>query len=115
MTSKMTQKEKQEFENDIALGLWYTFLENTDYHDTHWKRLYYCSAEIGNNGRYLILRSYNTVVAFYDTKNDLLVDMLRYVYGYTATSAKHIAKFRNYIDLEYRLYKTAPLVEYRFK
>ena len=38
-----------------------------------------------------ILISYNTMVAF--TINGVMYDFLRYVYGYTATSAKHIAKF----------------------
>ena len=60
------------------------------------RRLDYCTAETFNVGsRYTVLRSYNTIVAFYDYDTDTLYDVLRYVYGYTATSAKHIAKFRN--------------------
>ncbi len=60
------------------------------------RRLDYCTAEMFNVGsRYTALRSYNTIVAFYDYDSDTLYDVLRYVYGYTATSAKHIAKFRN--------------------
>lgn len=60
------------------------------------QRLDYCTAETFNVGsRYTALRSYNTIVAFYDHETDTLYDVLRYVYGYTATSAKHIAKFRN--------------------
>lgn len=42
-----------------------------------------------------ILISYNTMVAF--TINGVMYDFLRYVYGYTATSAQHIAKFRNFM------------------
>ena len=42
---------------------------------------------------YHVLRSYNTVVAFIDPTTDTLYDVLRKVYGYTATSAQHIAKF----------------------
>ena len=58
-------------------------------------RLDYCNAETFNVGsRYTALRSYNTIVAFYDYETDILYDVLRYVYVYTATSAKHIAKFR---------------------
>ena len=58
----------------------------------------YCTAETFNVGRrYTALRSYNTIVAFYDHETNTLYDVLRYVYGYTATSAKHIAKFRNMI------------------
>lgn len=36
----------------------------------------------------------NTAVTRIDP-NGVLVDVLRLVYGYTATSAKHVAKFRN--------------------
>ena len=42
---------------------------------------------------YHVLRSYNTIVAFIDPTTDTLYDVLRKVYGYTATSAQHIAKF----------------------
>ena len=60
------------------------------------RRLDYCTAETFNVGsRYTTLRSYNTVVAFYDHEMNILYDVLRYVYGYTNTSAKHIAKFRS--------------------
>ena len=59
-------------------------------------RLDYSTAETFNVGsRYTVLRSYNRIVAFYDYDTDTLYDVLRYVYGYTVTSAKHIAKFRN--------------------
>lgn len=42
---------------------------------------------------YHVLTSYNTVVAIIDVQTDTLYDFLRYVYGYSATSAQHIAKF----------------------
>ena len=42
---------------------------------------------------YNVLRSYNTIVAFIDPTTDTLYDVLRKVYGYTSTSAQHIAKF----------------------
>lgn len=42
---------------------------------------------------YHVLRSYNTIVAFIDPTTDTLYDVLRKVYGYTATSAQHISKF----------------------
>ena len=64
------------------------------------KRLRSCSAEVApvmdtETGvlMYYVLRSYNTIVAAIDVSNDTLYDFLRYVYGYTATSAQHIAKF----------------------
>ena len=40
-----------------------------------------------------VLRSYNTIVAAIDPRTDTLYDFLRYVYGYTPTSAQHISKF----------------------
>ena len=58
-----------------------------------WKRLRSCSAEVARIGNLYVLRSYRTIIAIIDTKTDTLVDFLRYVYGYTATSAQHIAKF----------------------
>ena len=60
-----------------------------------WKRLRSCSAEVSETDNYYVLRSYNTLVAFIDKRSDTLYDVLRYVYGYTATSAKHIAKFNH--------------------
>lgn len=42
---------------------------------------------------YSVLRSYRTVVAIIDHSTDTLYDFLRYVYGYTSTSAQHISKF----------------------
>lgn len=42
---------------------------------------------------YAVLTSYNTVVAIIDYATDTLYDFLRYVYGYTSTSAQHISKF----------------------
>ena len=58
-----------------------------------WERLRSCSAEVARIGNWYVLRSYRTIVAIIDTQTDTLVDFLRYVYGYTATSAQHISKF----------------------
>lgn len=44
---------------------------------------------------YFVLVSYNTAVAAINIHTGVLYDMLRKVYGYTATSAQHIAKFAN--------------------
>lgn len=60
------------------------------------KRLDYCTAYTMENDRYYVLQSYNTIVAFIDKENGIMYDVLRYVYGYTATSGKHIAKFRRF-------------------
>lgn len=57
----------------------------------------YCNATVGttSDGEFTYLRSYNTIVALIDNYTGEAFDTLRVVYGYTATSAKHIAKFLN--------------------
>lgn len=62
--------------------------DNLVYH----KRLRYCTADVYVSDNYIVLRSYNTFVACIDDKGNCY-DFLRMVYGYTATSAQHIAKF----------------------
>ena len=59
------------------------------------KRLRTMSARVRDceDGKYYYLISYNTVVAIIDKETDTLYDFLRLVYGYTATSAKHISAF----------------------
>ena len=58
-----------------------------------WKKLRSCSAQVLETPSFFILRSYNTVVAVIDKDTGSTWDVLRMVYGYTATSAQHIAKF----------------------
>jgi hypothetical protein len=58
-------------------------------------RLRTCQATVYGSDFYLVLQSYNTVVAIIDKGDMTLYDFSRYVYGYTATTAKHIAKFAN--------------------
>mgnify|MGYP003297043160 CR=1 FL=1 len=57
------------------------------------ERLRTCNARVITDGCYYILISYNTIVAIIDTTTDTLYDILRLEYGYTSTSAQHIAKF----------------------
>ena len=69
-------------------------------------QLYNCSATVYRLGHLLVLKSYNTFVCIFDTTNNEFYDFLRYVYGYTNTSAQHISKFMefckymriNYVD-----------------
>lgn len=59
----------------------------------HPERLRSCTAYVYKySDGYIVLRSYNTFVAFITPDGDF-VDILRLVYGYTATSAQHIGKF----------------------
>lgn len=58
-------------------------------------RLRTCHAYVYETDHYYWLRSYGTFVAFIDKTTDTCYDILRMVYGYTVTSAQHIAKFRH--------------------
>lgn len=62
-------------------------------------RLRACNAYVYSTSHFLILRSYNTpVAAIYRrtlTAAPVFIDFLRAVYGYTSTSAHHIAKFKH--------------------
>lgn len=70
------------------------------------KRLNHCQAWVQDFGFCTVLWSYNTVVAYYDNFHGTLYDVLRMKYGYTASSAQHIAKFRHLVrptnELTYR-------------
>lgn len=57
--------------------------------------LRHCSADVIIYNRFIALKSYNTIVAYYDMVRNILIDILRLEYKYTATSAQHIAKFKH--------------------
>ena len=66
----------------------------------HWRQLRKCSASVApavdketGEVMYYVLCSYCTIVAVIDTRTGILYDFLRYVYGFTSTTAPHIAKF----------------------
>ena len=78
------------------------------------KRLRYCKAWVytfvdENGDTYYVLRSYGTMVACVSPIG-AKYDWLRYAYGYTATSAQHIAKFFNdYAPLSNIMYRYYPV------
>lgn len=93
----MTRKEIQKQENMLVEKAWklakqVCFSQSIEVDES--ERLNRCQAFWYKAGGYVFLVSYNTFVAFIDNKGNMY-DILRLVYGYTATSAKHIAKFRN--------------------
>ena len=57
------------------------------------RRLRSCSAVVYDTKNYYILKSYDTFIACINKNTDTLYDVLRIVYGYTATSCQHISKF----------------------
>lgn len=92
----MKRAEQQEI-NRVAMEIFdNAILElNSMKSSVEWKRLRTCTAEVAETENYYILRSYNTLVACIEKSTDTLADVLRVVYGYTSTSAQHIAKFRH--------------------
>ena len=81
-------------ENIIALDALRTFYEEAPrnfINEVNFTRLRSCNARVATFSGYTVLFSYNTLVAF--IKDGILYDVLRYVYGYTSTSAQHIAQF----------------------
>lgn len=93
MRKTMTSRDFQEMDNTLAMELLREFKNDVKELPVRGVRLRTCNASVYETSKYYILKSYNTVVAFIVKDNDILVDILRYVYGYSATSAQHIAKF----------------------
>ena len=64
----------------------------------YWERLRSCQAYVFTTKHFIVLRSYSTIVAaIYQrtpTAAPVFIDFLRLVYGFTRTSAQHIAKFK---------------------
>ena len=106
----MTRKEIQEMDNDVVLELYHEYASKVKAL-SNGVQLRHCSAIVYETSDYYILKSYNTVVAFIIKEDDILVDALRYVYGYTSTSAQHIAKFNN--DYGHAKYGCVQRITYR--
>ena len=89
----MKKSEQTEINNRVLEAIDNFNKYATNNYVTDVKRLRSCSATVYKCGKYFVLRSYNTLIAIIDTETDTLYDFLRYVYGYTHTSAQHISKF----------------------
>lgn len=61
------------------------------------ERLYKCKANIVWGYGTLILYSYGTPIVAVDIQSKVCYECLRPIYGYTATSNQHIAKFKKYL------------------
>ena len=73
-------------------------------------RLRSCQAYVITTPNYYILQSYHTLVAVINRETGACYDFLRTAYGYTATSAGHIAKFRSdYSDWYAKTYRAYPV------
>lgn len=88
----MTKRENQAFCNQICKEVYEDAIEELNDTCTY-KRLRSCSALVFETEHYYILQSYRIPIAVIAKSTDTLYDVLRYVYGYTLTSAQHISKF----------------------
>ena len=89
------KKEKIELQkrmNERTQLFWNCF-ESSHSKPIKWKRLRTCQAIVFEFDDCYILQSYHTIVAGIRKDTGEEFDFLRMVYGYTATSAQHIAKF----------------------
>lgn len=90
--NNMTKRERQAFCNQICKEVYDDAIAELNA-TCKFKRLRRCSAVVFETEHYFILQSYRTPIAVIAKSTDTLYDVLRYVYGYTATSAQHISKF----------------------
>lgn len=104
----MAKRELQSIENRIVVRI-YERIMNSDYkHESliECSPLRTCNARVYVYPSIILLQSYDTIVAIIDRKRRILIDILRYVYVYTNTSAQHISKFAhdylNFFDTFYR-------------
>jgi hypothetical protein len=91
------KRAEQEMHNEIAMDIYAEAMKefHAGVENGMFYRLDNCQAYYIYTDNFILLKSYNTFVAMIDQRTGELADVLRMVYGYTTTSAKHIAKFRN--------------------
>ena len=87
-------KEQQNSINEKVLLIKKAVDNELIYGATGYRQLRSCQAHVMKTAHFYVLQSYNTIVAAIDAEGNIY-DFLRYVHGYTSTSAQHIAKFRN--------------------
>lgn len=93
---RIAKKQEQELINEKCVTIYNDFLD--DYKktlDVVIRPLRYCQAEALETNSFYALRSYSTIVAIIPKYTHELYDILRLMYGYTATSVQHISKFRD--------------------
>lgn len=95
MAMTLEQARKQSETNAYIEDMIETYINPEMRHMIYHSRLRTCSAHIYETEHFYILRSYNTFIASYNKETGEFIDFLRYVYGFTNTSAQHIAKFRH--------------------
>lgn len=104
------RKEEQNITNQAAYEIFNNAYDqwSRNIHNIRPERLRFCNARVYETCNYYLLESYNTFVAAIDKKSGICVDVLRGEYGYTSTSAQHIAKFFS----DYTSWKTRVVYRY---
>lgn len=87
------KKDQQVVMNDYVLKNYSRMMNGFRENWYNSVRLRSCQACVYETENFFVLKSYDTIVAFIDKNTQQKFDILRYVYDYTSTSAKHIAKF----------------------
>ena len=107
MQANNTKLQTQRKENEKILQV-LEEIRNEKWHSSYTQRLRSCQAWVQETDNFYLLKSYDTYVAAVKKSDNSCYDFLRKVYGYTATSAQHIAKFfADYSDryaTKYRYY-----------
>ena len=87
-------KQAQQFENEYCLQGFH-WMENIIKSEQPISntRLFTCSACVLEYDKIYVLQSYATPIALIEKETGVCYDFLRYVYGFTRTSAQHISKF----------------------
>lgn len=89
-------KQEQTIINEYCVQRYDYHMKNAEpMHVMEKHNLRTCQACVYIGDDVIFLRSYSTIVAFIDKKSREFFDVLRHVYGYTATSAQHISKFKH--------------------
>lgn len=91
----MTMKQyNQSIENITAQAIFNAAFDEMDtMQEYKYKRLRTCTAWVFETENFYLLKFYDTFIAAIDKRSNVCVDVLRYVYCYTSTSAQHITKF----------------------
>ena len=93
----MKKQEQQNMNEKVLEAMEKALTELDKYSLGYWEvnetQLRSCTAWVLETTNYYFLRSYNTIVAVVDKNTGVCYDFLRYVWGYSVTSAKHIAYF----------------------
>lgn len=101
-------KERQAWINEKVLLIKKAVDNELIYGATGYQQLRRCQAHVMKTAHFYVLQSYNTIVAAIDADGNLY-DFLRYAYGYSATSAQHIAKFYHDYSQHGAMYTYRPI------